>query len=294
MLQATIVIATCNRRDKLQRCLVALERQTLPKTDFEVIIVDDGSQDDTGWLVDTFIRKSDMRLKYYFQKNRGPASARNLGISKVQTDYIVFTDDDCIPTSDWLEKLMEQIPNGSLWAGTGGKIVRYNNDIISRYIDHCGAMNHGSANGTIHYLVTANALYRASCLSAVKGFDERISWPGGEDPDLSFRIQDLGYYLTITPAAVIRHDHKNTLRGLFRMFQNYGRGRFVLMQLERGKRINMTRYLVNQYITAPIKYAKIKDLRFHERIMFCVLKWIQHTGIYIGYLQCRKVFKSQL
>ena len=294
MLQVTIVISTCNRVEKLRRCLFALERQTLPTSEFEVIIVDDGSQDNTGPIIGDFRKKSDIRLKYFYQENRGPASARNLGISKAETDYVAFTDDDCIPRYDWLEKLLEQIPNDSLWAGVGGKIIRKNNSVISRYIDHCGAMNHGDTNGAIHYLVTANALYRTSCLLAVKGFDEKIWWPGGEDPDLSFRIKDLGYYFTTTPNAVIRHDHRDSLIGIFRMFQNHGRGRFVLTQLVRIKKINMARYLANQYITTLIKYSKIKGLSLHERITFCVFRWVQYTGIYIGYLQCRKVFKSQV
>jgi len=291
--EASIVIPTFNRADSLQNCLHALEKQTLGTDRFEVLVVDDGSTDHTPVFIERFIKQTDLLLKYFQQNRRGPAAARNFGISASRSDLIAFIDDDCVPESVWLENLIKAMPENKKCAGVGGKIVRLNNTLISRYIDDSRAMNHGNEKGKIRYLVTANALYRRSCLLEVEGFDTSFKWPGGEDPDLSFRMEQLGYVLASTDDAVIRHEHRDTLRGLSKMFFNHGRGKFALIQLGRIEKKNIWTVLIRQYIRSVLNYLDRSELKMSERIMFCVLRWIQFTSIHLGYMHCRNTMRQK-
>ena len=184
----SVVIPTCNRVQSLKYCLHALERQTVPLDFFEIIVVDDGSEDETQDFIQTFSQICKRKVIYYRQNNSGPSFARNCGIRHASGKLIAFTDDDCLPTAAWLEELISALPNDKKCAGVGGKIVRKRNSLISRYIDDAGAMEHKEKHNQVQYLVTANALFRASTLDEVGGFDTKITWPGGEDPDLSFRF----------------------------------------------------------------------------------------------------------
>lgn len=100
--EVSIIIPTYNRASSLKRTLISIINQTY--TDYEVIIVSNGSTDNTKDIVDQF---QDERLKYIFQKGSGsPASPRNTGIKSSKGDYIAFCDDDDL----WLpEKLEKQI-----------------------------------------------------------------------------------------------------------------------------------------------------------------------------------------
>lgn len=150
---------------------------------------------------------AEITIKFYRQRNAGPAAARNHGIKYAESELVVFTDDDCMPAPNCLEIHMSSLSEDQKCAGVGGSVIRKRNRIISRYIDDVGVMAHPIHNGEVHYLITANALFRSLCLVEVGGFDSRIFCPGGEDPDLSFRLRDHGYYFSSTHLAVIKHEH---------------------------------------------------------------------------------------
>ena len=282
----SVIIPTYNRLESLRKCLNALSCQTLLSENFEVIVIDDGSSDGTINHLKGQKKTLKINFSYYSQPNLGPGAARNLGIKKAKGELIVFTDDDCVADPNWLEALVNSLPDDRQCAGIGGVIVRQQNDLISKYIDDTQTMNHPIKNNTVQYLVTANALYRLSCLLEVNGFDTRITWPGGEDPDLSFRLLDQGYYFITSSLPIIRHEHRNTLKGLCLMFKNHGRGRSALVQFNRVKKRNNWWFLLKRYIDSPIKYSSRIDLKLNVRIVFCVLRWIHYTAFHFGYLSC--------
>ena len=288
-IKASVVIPTYNRVCSLRNCLDALEKQSLCHQLFEVIVVDDGSEDDTLAFLSSFQLQTRLRLKYSSQRRQGPAAARNSGILLSSAEVVAFTDDDCIPEADWLENLLKALPQNAMCAGVGGKIIRLRETLIGRYIDDSGAMNHGMEKGQVRYLVTANALYRRSCLLEINGFDSRITWPGGEDPDLSFRLEERGYELAMTQNAIVRHEHRDTLRGLCKMFFNHGKGRFALVQLGRIKQRNVWGVLLRQYVHSTLRYRNRVDLKIYERFVFCILRWIQYTSIHWGYMCCQNI-----
>ena len=95
----SIVLPTFNRRPRLVRVLAALDKQTVPPGTFEVVVVDDGSTDDTAeWLAKTAV--NGYALRHLRQDNAGPAKARNRGVSEARGELILFIDDDVEPTPE--------------------------------------------------------------------------------------------------------------------------------------------------------------------------------------------------
>jgi len=223
----SVVAATYNRVKLLQKLLTALESQTYPKNAFEVFIIDDGSTDGTREFLTQFSSQTDLQFKAIFQENGGPASARNRGIEACSGALVVLTDDDCIPVPEWIASYVEFFRANPNIVGSGGPIERVEDTIMGQYVDECGILRHPVRGGQIDYLVTANAAYRTEVLRSVGGFDQTFKWPGGEDPDLSYRVRAEGGLLQTCEDAKVAHQHRDTIRGLYATFFSYGRGKAI-------------------------------------------------------------------
>jgi len=220
-----VVVPTFRRRDRLLKTLNALEGQSIAADRFEVVVCDDGSEDGTLEHLRAYADGSPLHITVVSGPNAGPAAARNRGIAKARGPWVAFTDDDCVPEPDWLERHLEFLRERPELGGAGGKVVRLRDSFLGRYVDWTGVMMPLKLpDGSAEYLVTANAVYRRELLVALGGFTTTFKWPGGEDPDLSLRARQRGAVLGIHPAAVVGHDHRDTLRGIYRMFWHHGLG----------------------------------------------------------------------
>jgi len=111
-LKITVVLPTYNRPDILARCLEGFVQQTVPKSHFEVVVVDDGSSPPVRGVVENFLNK--LNIIYHYQQNSGLAAARNLCIEKARAKLLSLHDDDDIPKHDYLERCIlfhEKYPN---------------------------------------------------------------------------------------------------------------------------------------------------------------------------------------
>ena len=232
----SVVIPTYNRRQYLEECLLSLGNQAYPVAQYEVIVVDDGSTDETRDFLNEFSRNVPFRFRALHQSNRGPSSARNLGVSKASGDLIAFLDDDCIAGEGWLESLSKRFGDEQV-AGVGGAIKSITSGTIPSYLNYMGLFSHLIQDGVVYYIITANACYRKAVLQEVGGFNEGIRKPGCEDPILSLRVREHGYVLTYDPDAIVLHQHKRDLSSLLGTFFNYGRGRNILDQVFDGKHL---------------------------------------------------------
>ena len=100
----SVLIPTYNRAATLRKVLDGLAEQTMPRGEFETVLVDDGSTDGTADTVRQFIAGSGMPLRYIRQTNRGPAAARNAGLAASSGLLVVFLGDDTIPARDFLQQ----------------------------------------------------------------------------------------------------------------------------------------------------------------------------------------------
>ena len=109
----SVIVPAYNAEKILSSCLKSLVNQSLPKTVYEIIVVDDGSTDTTADIV------KDFNVKYLFQTNQGPAAARNNGTAMAEGDIILFTDSDCVPDRSWLEEMVSPFQDPEIVAVKG-------------------------------------------------------------------------------------------------------------------------------------------------------------------------------
>ena len=103
----SVIIPVYNGESVIINCLSALEEQT--EKNFNIIIIDDGSTDNTSEIIHRHILKSKIEIIYKYQDNRGPSSARNEGLKIANSKYIIFVDADDIPKNNFIKLLYESI-----------------------------------------------------------------------------------------------------------------------------------------------------------------------------------------
>ncbi|HZQ09391.1 MAG TPA: glycosyltransferase [Anaerolineae bacterium] len=217
----SVVICVYNGADTLADCLRALQQQTFPRDQIEIIVVDDGSTDDSAAIA----RRFPVRVEQ--GPHRGLAAARNIGWRAAQSEWVAFTDDDCAPTRHWLQFLWCAIQQPSERVlGAAGRIIGFPSAADPpRYVELRGGFNTDAhlSHPQFPYAPMGNALYRRAALEQVNGLDERYS--SYESCDLHTRLrQNYGGAFYYEPRAIVLHRHYNTWAEYFRQQRSYGRG----------------------------------------------------------------------
>ena len=242
----TVVIATRNRRRQLEGCLASLNAQRHASGLFELVVVNDGSTDDTAAFLAGFPERAPFPVMVLNQENTGVAIARNLGVASAAGAILAFTDDDCLLGEDWIAtllKLWEGAP-ASL-GGIGGALdtVCPDRSLAADYLRFLDEFNYIPVLATflvrprhktrlrgeesIAYLRTSNASFRTDAIQRIGGFDPAFQTPGGEDPDLSYRLLAVGYQLRFSPELRVDHLSRADFRAYFTSLRNYVRGEFI-------------------------------------------------------------------
>lgn len=187
----------------------ALSTQATNAT-YEVILVDDGSTDETARRAEKFAP----RVSVLRQANAGAAAARNYGLAHARGPIILFTDADCEPTPDWAATLLDAIRAGA--DGAKGTYRTRQRALVARWVqaEYESRYRRMARQDTIDFIDTYSAAYRLNALEAVGGFDETLVVD--EDQELSFRLADRGYRLVFVPDGVVYHTHVSTIRDYVR------------------------------------------------------------------------------
>ncbi len=180
-MKISVVIPTYNRPNHLLKCLESLEKQTLQKDDYEIIIVSDGPDLDTKEAMKSWLMLTDLNAEYLPGKeNNGPASARNRGWLKARAPFVAFTDDDCLPDKNWLNSLLLHYHKERLIAFTGTTQVPLP-DKPNDFAINLSKLSNAE-------FITANCACTKEALVQVNGFDERFRMAWREDSDLEFKL----------------------------------------------------------------------------------------------------------
>lgn len=243
-IKTSVIIPTYNRAPFLKTCLLSLETQIYDKQDFEVIVIDDGSTDATAELLREFKDRTTLNFSFISHPNSGVSFSRNVGIQASKARYIVFTDDDCILVPDWLSKMHHffSLQDDSI-AGIGGPLNSVTKDRTSyaaRFIEYIDEFNYIPVFGKyfirvvhvsrltgqeqIPYVRTSNAMFRANCLKEVGGFDISFRRPGGEDPDVCYRLLNLNYHFRVYKDLAVNHQCRESIGSYFKSLKNYLEG----------------------------------------------------------------------
>lgn len=222
----SVVIGVYNGADMIGNCLESLLNQNYPREAYDIIVVENGSTDNTVEVVKRY------PVRLYQSNIRGLAPARNLGLSKSKADIIATTDADCIAHPDWLAELVKPYVDPAV-GGVGGAVLAYNNgggrSIVEMFSDQFAPLVNfvSGENEYLPHLVGAHASYRRRLLNQIGGFNPKMLT--GEDIDVSWRIQlETGAKLVYAPDAIIYHHHRTTLTGLARLYRHYGFGEIQL------------------------------------------------------------------
>jgi glycosyltransferase involved in cell wall biosynthesis len=232
----SVVVPTYNRRAGIVRLLRALGEQTYPADQFEVVVVNDGSTDDTAEALADL--ELPYRLRVLEQANAGPAAARNAGIDHAEGRLIVFLDDDVVPNPELLaahaaaqgdaDDLVVVGPMSPPNDWPRPVWVRWEErQLLKQY----AAMEHGLFTCTPRQFYTGNASVPRALLLQAGGFDP--SFKRAEDVELAFRMAALGARFEYTPTADVLHYASRSFASWLRTPYQYGRYD-VVMEREKG------------------------------------------------------------
>jgi glycosyltransferase involved in cell wall biosynthesis len=223
--KVSVVVASYNGGRTLEACLASLQRLNYP--DYEVILVDDGSTDDTPQVA---ARHPQVRCLRH-EKNRGLSAARNTGIAASTGEIVAFTDSDCRADEDWLHYLIADLLN-SRFAGIGGHNFLPPDDSI------VAAAVMVSPGGPAHVMLTdrvaehipgCNMAFYKWALEEIGGFDP-IFRKAGDDVDICWRLQERGYTIGFSPAGFVWHYRRSNLKAYLDQQRGYGESEALLVR----------------------------------------------------------------
>ena len=206
----SVVIPTFNGSKRLPHCLNALAAQDFSGR-MEIIVVDDGSTDGTNQLVENEYPN----VVLVMQKNQGPAVARNVGARRAQGEVILFTDDDCVPETQWITQMALPFANEDKIVGVKGAYKTRQKPIVARFVqleyeDKYRKLFRNRDN--IDFIDTYSAGYRRSVFVESGGYDTQFRVACAEDVELSYRLSNAGLKMVFNPLAVVFHTHPDSLR----------------------------------------------------------------------------------
>lgn len=287
----SIVIPAYNCEQTLAACLDSLSRQTIPRGQYEIIVVDDGSTDNTAKVAQGHA------ILYFHQSNAGPAAARNLGVARASGAIILFTDSDCVPNHDWLEQMTAPFVDpgisgvkGAYWTAQKALIARF---AQMEFEDRYDLLQ---TSPCIDLIATYSAAFRRHVFLDVGGFDTRFPRANNEDTEFSYRLTKAGYRLVFNPKARVRHIHPATLRQYLRVKFWRGYWRMIVYRLYPQKALKdaytpIALKLQTVFMTLSLPYCMLASLDWRWLLPALAL-WI---GIIVSTLpfSCKTYKKDQ-
>lgn len=221
----SVIIPVFNRPEDLEELLQSLTRQNY--SDFEVIVIEDGSQKPAVDVCDRFMQ--DLRLRYYAQENQGQGFARNHGMSIAKGDFFIILDSDVILPPDYLDILSQIIVDRQLDAFGGPDAASADFSSMQKAMDF--AMTSFWTTGGIRGKLKNESNFQArgfnmgfsrAVFESVGGFADPNR---GEDIELSMRIKKAGFKLELVREAFVFHKRKNTWISFARQAYSFGQNR---------------------------------------------------------------------
>lgn len=199
--RVSVVVATHNRAGRLADLLASLRAQTLPREEFEVVIVDDASRDETGTVLSSEEGRQELALRTIRrERSGGPGAARNDGWRAARAPVVAFTDDDCVVDAKWLEAGL------AIAEANPGSIVQGRTNPIPAEEHLVGPFTRTlRVNDLGPYYQTCNIFYPRTLLERLGGFDAASFTLRGEDCDLAWRAIAVGANTTFASNAKAFH-----------------------------------------------------------------------------------------
>jgi glycosyltransferase involved in cell wall biosynthesis len=243
----SICICTYNRQKFIGACLQCLAAQTLPKENWEVIIVDNASTDQTAAIVHQFIADHpQLPFRYVYEAQKGLSFARNRSIAEARSTVVCFIDDDAEAVPHFaatIARFMQQQPEA---AGAGGRVLpKYSESPepawMNKYLNgFIGRVDHGEPvrlfQGKMKYPIGCNMTYRKPLLLQAGGFNNQLTFRG-DDKHIYYAVTRLNSQVYFLPDALVYHNidaHRLTFDNFRKLFLKTGNEERIRIAHEKG------------------------------------------------------------
>lgn len=232
----SVIIPVKNRPQDIRECLASLASLDYPKDKVEVLVVDDGSTDSTGKMIQTFNIRA-----IHLPQSIGASACRNLAAGEANGDLLGFTDSDCVVHPHWLRDLTPYFSDERIGIVGGYVSNFYHHSSLDRYEEVKSSLNMGPLPFQVGpdqlsnaYVPSCNLIIRKRAFFDAGGFLEDLAV--GEDVDLCWRTRKLGYHLLYIPLGKVEHKHRNAFLPMFMRRYDYGTSEAILYLRHKDKR----------------------------------------------------------
>ncbi|CAA9420174.1 GT2_Glycos_transf_2 / GT2_Glyco_tranf_2_3 / GH2 / GT27 / GT2_Glyco_tranf_2_2 [uncultured Leptolyngbya sp.] len=220
--KVSVVVCAYNAERTMDSCLASLKKLNYPN--YEVIVVNDGSTDRTLEITQRYDY-----ARLISQENKGLSAARNVGIAAATGEIVAFTDSDCVADPDWLTYLVGKFLSSGVSAVGGPNLPPPEDSLVPA----CVAVSPGApvhvllSDEVAEHIAGCNMAFRREALLEIDGFDP-VFHAAGDDVDLCWRLQDKGYIISFSPAALVWHFRRNTVKDYLKQQRGYGKAEALL------------------------------------------------------------------
>lgn len=217
----SVIIPVYNDTDRLKLCLDALSKQTVPRDEFEVIVIDNGSEEPPRELVESY-----PFCRFAEESKQGSYAARNKGLELAEGEILAFTDADCIPKPHWLEEGIKVVSVEGFNGQVGGLIK------VFPLVEDCPTgvelydMIYGlrqDVNVQCRFAATANMITKREVFDAIGYFDDQLM--SGGDTDWGQRVASAGRSIVYSENVIVSHPARDSLEGIIRQAKRHAGGR---------------------------------------------------------------------
>ncbi len=234
LMKYSIIVPVFNRPDEVDELLQSLTQQTV--TDFEVLIVEDGSQRDCRQVVEKYMPLMD--VKYFVKPNSGPGQSRNYGAERAQGDMLIVLDSDVVLPQGYLQAVDDEMRRQPAEAFGGPDASHPSFTDVQKAISYSmtsffttGGIRGGKKKLDKFYPRSFNMGIRRDVYRQLGGFSKMRF---GEDIDFSYRIVEAGYQPRLFADAWVWHKRRTDFRKFFRQVYNSGIARINLEKRHPG------------------------------------------------------------
>jgi glycosyltransferase involved in cell wall biosynthesis len=222
--EISVVIPAYQAAQVIGSCVRVLGQQTVPRERYEIIVVDDASTDETA-----SIAREAGADQVLVPPHGGPSVARNAGVEAANGEIVLFTDADCEPSPEWIERMVSPFADPQVM-GAKGAYRNRQQALVARLVqlEYEVRYERMAEQARIDFVDTYAAAYRRDLLLEAGGFDPTYPLPSAEDVDLSFRLARQGHWLVFVPDAWVWHRHPTSLYTYLARKGRYGLWRALL------------------------------------------------------------------
>ena len=263
----SFIIPVYNRGDELDELLETLVMQSF--NNFDVVVVDDGSDQPCKHVVDKYSDK--LSIKYIYQENKGPGMARNRALELSNSEWFIFLDSDCLLPNNYLEIVNQQVISQDFDCFGGPDKAHKDFNTVQKSIGYAmssilttGGIRGGKENLDKFYPRSFNLGVKRTAFKEINGFSEMRF---GEDLDFSMRLLAAGYTTKLLKEAFVYHKRRNTFKSFFKQVFNSGVAR-INLEFRHPKTLKFVHTLPSLFVLGSIFLLIFSFFVFEAALLF--------------------------